>query len=113
MTNSAFHYCNGCDGYDCDEDKGCSYPGPRPVAAPQHPARGADAFRNMFAILHNLGASELMRAGVLTPATRHQWTERDLTTFVLKLDDARLDALYALVQSRQPAKYRDHVGEVA
>ena len=50
MTNSAFHYCNGCDGYDCDEDKGCSYPDPRPVVAPQQPAL-SDYERSRQAVL--------------------------------------------------------------
>lgn len=93
---------------------------PRPVVAPQQPrvdtntatvsmrptvsrANTADAFRNMFAILHNLSEDEWNRF----ETTNNKWLERDLTTFVLKLDDARLDALYALVQSRQPERYRD------
>lgn len=105
MTNSAFQYCDGCDGYDCDEDKGCSYPDPRPVAAPQQPARGADAFRNMFAILHNLETSDLPFM-----SAEQRWAFfRDPIPAILRLDDARLDALYALVQSKQPAKYRDVV----
>lgn len=102
MTNSAFQYCDGCDGYNCDEDKGCSYPDPRPVAAPQQPARGADAFRNMLAILHNLETSDL---SFLT-AEQCESFYNDMSWTILRLDDARLDALYALVQSKQPAKYR-------
>ena len=70
----------------------------------------ADAFRNMFAILHNLDRWEL--DGVVTDDRSWDRYNDDLTTFVLKLDDARLDALYALVQERQPARYRS-VGEVA
>lgn len=71
----------------------------------------ADAFRNMFAILHNCGLAELNDAGVIgnnNPRDNKDWDRfnDDLTTFVLKLDDARLDALYALVQSKQPAHYR-------
>ena len=70
---------------------------------------GPDAFRNMFAILHNLDRWEL--DGVVTDDRSWDRYNDDLTTFVLKLDDARLDALYALVQERQPARYRS-VGEV-
>lgn len=71
----------------------------------------ADAFRNMFAILHNLGLADLNRAQVITdgnPLNNKQWDRfnDDLTTFVLKLDDARLDALWALVNDRQPERYR-------
>jgi hypothetical protein len=84
----------------------------RPVVAKQQPARKADAFRNTFAILHNLSLYELNEAGIITGVNalnNKQWDRfnDDLTTFVLKLDDARLDALYALVQSRQPERYRD------
>lgn len=78
----------------------------RPVAAPQQPARnastGPDAFRNMFAILHNLETSDLQ---FMTAEQRLSFF-RDPVPAILRLDDARLDALYALVQSRQPARYR-------
>lgn len=69
----------------------------------------ADAFRNMFAILHNVAMWDLEEAGVIRKGDEAKWSRfnRDLTTFVLKLDDARLDALYALVQERQPARYRE------
>lgn len=71
----------------------------------------ADAFRNMFAILHNTSLADLNRAQVITdgnPLNNKQWDRfnDDLTTFVLKLDDARLDALWALVNDRQPDRYR-------
>lgn len=86
----------------------------RPVVAPQQPARkattnGPNAFRNMFAILHNVAMWDLEDAGIIRKGDEDKWKRfnRDLTTFVLKLDDARLDALYALVQSRQPERYRD------
>ena len=67
---------------------------------------GPDAFRNMFAIWHNLDRWELEEAGLIAPHDDDKWTRfnSNLTTFVLKLDDARLDALYALVQERQPAR---------
>ncbi len=72
-----------------------------------------DAFRNMFAILHNLDRWELEEAGLIAAHDDDKWTRfnSNLTTFVLKLDDARLDALYSLVQERQPARYRS-AGEV-
>ena len=73
-----------------------------------------DAFRNTFAILHNLDLYALNGAGVIgnnNPRDNKDWDRfnDDLTTFVLKLDDARLDALYALVQSKQPERYREVV----
>lgn len=74
----------------------------RPVAAPKQPSHRAAAFRNMFAILHNLEASEL---SFLTAEQRWAFF-RDPIPAILRLDDARLDALYALVQERQPARYR-------
>lgn len=73
-----------------------------PVAAPQQPARGADAFRNMFAILHNLETSDLP----FMDAEQRRMFFNDPCVAILRLDDAILDALYALVQSRQPAHYR-------
>jgi hypothetical protein len=75
----------------------------RPVVAPQQPApRPADAFRNMFAILHNLDADELR---FLDPRQRLEFFD-DPVRAILRLDDARLDALYALITSRQPERYR-------
>ncbi len=67
--------------------------------------RPIDKFRNTFAILHNLGREEL--AGIVTSDTSWTRFNNNLTTFVLKLDDDRLDALYQMVQSRQPARYRE------
>lgn len=78
---------------------------PRPVAAPQQPARSVDAFRNMFAILHNLETSDLP----FMSAEQRLAFFNDPCVAVLRLDDNRLDALYALVQSKQPAKYREVV----
>lgn len=72
-----------------------------PVASQQVVASQADKFRNTFAILHNLTPREL--SGITSSNT---WPPPCLTTFVLKLDDARLDALYALVESKQPGRYR-------
>lgn len=74
-----------------------------------HSSNPVDALRNMFAILHNVAMWDLEDAGVIRKGDEDKWRRfnNDLTTFVLKLDDARLGALYALVQSRQPARYRD------
>ena len=89
---------------DCDGS--CTHP--RSVAAPQQPAHKADAFRNMFAIIYGLEAEDLP----FMTAEQRQVFFWDPVPAILRLDDARLDALYALVQERQPARYRS-VGEVA
>lgn len=72
----------------------------------------ADAFRNMFAILHNVAMWDLEETGVIKKGDEAKWKRfnNDLTTFVLKLDDPKLDALYALVQARQPERYREGRG---
>lgn len=66
------------------------------------------AFRNVFAILHNIDMWELENAGIIRKGDNDKWTRfnQNLTTFILKLDDAKLDALCDLVQSRQPERYR-------
>src|SRR5690349_6215797 len=85
--------------------------GKRPIVAEQQPAHKVDAFRNVFAILHNVAMWDLEDAGIIRKGDEDKWKRfnRDLTTFVLKLDDARLGALYALVQSKQPERYREVV----
>lgn len=70
----------------------------------------ADAFRNMFAILHNLDWWELVEGGVIRDANpMDQWDgfQTSISRFILRLSDRELNALYALVQSKQPAKYRE------
>jgi hypothetical protein len=62
----------------------------------------ADAFRNMFAILHNLEHKDLP---FLNAEQRRDFF-RDPVPAILKLDDERLDALYALVQRRRPERFR-------
>lgn len=62
-----------------------------------------DAFRNMFAILHNLETSDLP----FMDAEQRRMFFNDPCVAILRLDDARLDALYALVQSKQPARYKE------
>jgi hypothetical protein len=77
---------------------------PLPSIAPQYGvAKPVDAFRNMLAILHNLDAVDLH---FLTAGQRAAFFMDPIAT-TLRLDDAGLDALYALVQDRQPARYRD------
>lgn len=84
--------------YPGDCDGSCTHT--PPTVATQQPV-AADAFRNMFAILHSLTPRDL--AGITSSNT---WPPPCLATFVLKLDDERLDALYALVQRRQPERFR-------
>lgn len=73
------------------------------VSAPTRPASlAADAFRNMLAILHNLDGTDLY---FLTAGQRARFFMDPIAT-ILRLDDAGLDALYALVQERQPARYK-------
>lgn len=64
--------------------------------------RPVDAFRNMFAILHNLETSDLP----FMDAEQRRMFFNDPCVAILRLDDARLDALYALVQAKQPERYR-------
>jgi hypothetical protein len=66
------------------------------------PTTQADKFRNTFAILHNLDTDDL---AFLTAEQRLAFF-KDPVQAILKLDDARLDALYALVESKQPERYR-------
>lgn len=66
-------------------------------------SHGPDAFRNVFAILHNLETSDLP---FMTAEQRLAFFN-DPCVAILRLDDANLDALYALVQSKQPARYRE------
>ena len=68
-------------------------------------------FRNTFAILMNVDKHELEVAGVMRPdqVGGGDWERfnKDIGMFVLKLPDDRLEALYELVESRQPEQYRD------
>jgi hypothetical protein len=57
----------------------------------------------VFAILHNLETSDLP---FMTAEQRLAFFN-DPCAAILRLDDANLDALYALVQSKQPARYRE------
>lgn len=71
----------------------------------------ARQFRNTFAILHNLDKQELEDASVLIPDANggSDWSRftNGIGTFVLKLPTDRLEKLYALIDGRQPDKYRD------
>ncbi|GGA55147.1 hypothetical protein [Pelagibacterium lentulum] len=70
----------------------------------------ARQFRNTFAILHNLDKQELEDASVLIPDANggSDWSRftNGIGTFVLKLPTDRLEKLYALIDGRQPDKYR-------
>lgn len=62
----------------------------------------ATALRNQFAILHNLNLWDLEDAGVITPNANggSDWKRfnSDLTTFVLKLPEDRLEKLATLLE---------------
>lgn len=78
-----------------------------PVVAPQQ-QHYTDRFRETFAILHNLAMWDLEDAGIISKGDDDKWKRfnNDLTTFVLKLDDARLDALFGLVEDRMPKRLK-------
>ncbi len=66
----------------------------------------ADQFRDIFYVLHNIDKSDLEAAGVITPNWGGaDWTRfnNDIGTFVLKLRQEPLEALFELVRSRLPA----------
>lgn len=67
----------------------------------------ADQFRDVFYVLHNIGRDDLEQAGIIVPSAKggSDWTRfnEDLTTFVLKLRQENLEALYELVRGRMPA----------
>jgi hypothetical protein len=64
----------------------------------------ADQFRDIFHVLHNIDKSDLEAAGVITPGAigGSDWTRfnNDIGTFVLKLRQEPLEALFELVRSR-------------
>lgn len=62
-----------------------------------------DVFRNTFAILHNLWHEDVP---FLDEEERWRLFRQPIPT-ILRLDDTRLAALYTLVQSRQPARYKE------
>jgi len=61
------------------------------------------SFRTMFAVLHNLDLDQLEKAGVITPGAKggSDWNRfnGDLTTFVLKLPEDRVNKLLELVKA--------------
>lgn len=67
------------------------------------------SFRNAVAILHNLSLWELEEAGVIARGNSKAWSRfnDDITTFILKLGDKQLEALWGLVQARQPDQYKE------
>lgn len=65
----------------------------------------SDRFRETFVILHNVAMWDLEDAGVIRKGDKDKWSRfnHNLTTFVLKLNDPQLDALWSLVASRLSA----------
>lgn len=55
MSISSFKYCHGCDGYNCDEIKGCAYPDLRHVVASQQPSAC-----NYYDVLEDYESPELI-----------------------------------------------------
>jgi len=61
-------------------------------------------FACMFGVLHNLSKWELEEAGVINPGANGgtDWTRfnNNLTTFVLKLSEERIERLLALLTTK-------------
>lgn len=77
----------------------------------------AEQFRDIFYVLHNIDQSDLEAAGVITIGAKggSDWTRfnNDVGTFVIKLRQENLEALWRLVQKRLPVKMaRKIVGEL-
>lgn len=70
-------------------------------------------FFNACRILLNIDRHELEAAGVIEPGAVGGtcWTRfnRDPLVFMAKLSDERADRLWALIEARQPARYRETV----
>ncbi|TGR83554.1 hypothetical protein EN866_34145 [Mesorhizobium sp. M2D.F.Ca.ET.223.01.1.1] len=66
----------------------------------------AEQFRDIFYVLHNIDLDSLEAAGVIKPGavggTDWKRFNSDLTTFVLKLRQENLEALFELVRGRMP-----------
>lgn len=66
----------------------------------------AEQFRDIFHVLHNIDQNDLEAAGVITIGANggSDWTRfnKDIGTFVLKLRQENLEALFDLVRSRLP-----------
>jgi hypothetical protein len=64
----------------------------------------ADQFRDVFHVLHNIDKADLEAAGVITRGAvgGSDWTRfnNDIGTFVLKLRQENLEALFELVRGR-------------
>jgi hypothetical protein len=77
----------------------------------------AEQFRDIFYVLHNIDKADLEAAGVITIGANggSDWNRfnSDIGTFVIKLRQENLEALWRLVQSRLPVKMaRKVVGEL-
>lgn len=64
----------------------------------------AEQFRDMFHVLHNIDKADLISFGVISPDANggSDWTRfnNDIGTFVLKLRQENLEALFELVRGR-------------
>jgi len=68
----------------------------------KHTALTPKQFRTLFAILHNMDLQQLVDAGIMGDGhLSTMWTRfnSDLTSFVLKLPDDRLEKLVTLVHA--------------
>lgn len=67
----------------------------------------AEQFRDIFHVLHNIDKADLEAAGVITIGAigGSDWARfnNDIGTFVLKLRQENLEALFDLVRRRMPA----------
>ena len=90
---------------DCDNDGECTM-----NCGPAYRDLSAREFRNVFAIMMNIDMCELEEAGIIRKGNvdngGQSWARfnDDPLSFVLKLDERKLDALTALVNSRMPKR---------
>lgn len=63
-------------------------------------------FHNALRILIHFNFDDLRAAGVLDDLTEFRRFDDDPYRFFIRADDARADALWALIQSRQPEALR-------
>lgn len=72
-----------------------------------------EAFHNACRIMLNLDLDVLENAGVITPGANggSDWKRynQDPLMFIIKLPTERYERLWALIQSRQPEKYREAI----
>lgn len=89
---------------------------PLPTVAPQQPVAAVtntiarDAFYSACAILMNIDCYELEETGIIRRGDKSgtcwkRFNDEPLL-FLAKLDDDKREALWLLIQKRQPARYR-------